>query len=368
MDLVILAVGIGMVLFVMTDMLLTILHIDSDGPFTKFVLHSVWKAFMSITLLLPGQRRLILSFAGPFMIFLIFSLWIFIFTFGFSLIYWPYMHHFRAQDELGILGFWDALYYSGTTASVLGFGDITPLHNAFKIISFVQAGLGFAFLTGIVSYLINLTNGISERNNLSLHLWVETRSSINGTWAVADPLMYEKPEDFLDRLRKIREMIHYVHQKMRNYPILELYYRSRDPVYSPELIIHLSSQIAISSYIISSHNYYRRLRPAAVELGRAVIEMMRLIASAYLSSDLKHSLDNPSPEDIDYRALEKLQEELRNKIPFLSFEIREVNKQLMNLIFSTRIFLDRTDSLTRWTKDFSGSEAEYLDSSFNNTR
>jgi hypothetical protein len=97
---------------------------------------------------------------------------------------------------------------------------------------------------------------------------------------------------------------------------------------------------------------YRRIYPAAGELSMALTHFMKLMAQKHLGHELQRRLDHPAPEDIDRETLKSMHIDLRKDLSFLTFETGENNEQLLNLVYSLRIFLDATDSLTGWRSDF----------------
>src|SRR5262249_42592636 len=61
------------------------------------------------------------------------------------------------------------LYMSGTTFFTLGLGDVTPTSPVSRLLTVVEAGMGFGFLAAIISYLPVLYQAFSRRE-LSISL------------------------------------------------------------------------------------------------------------------------------------------------------------------------------------------------------
>jgi hypothetical protein len=59
--------------------------------------------------------------------------------------------------------FWKVLYLSGETFFTLGYGDVTPNNYAARILSVLEAGMGFAFLGVVVGYLPVIYNSFNTR-------------------------------------------------------------------------------------------------------------------------------------------------------------------------------------------------------------
>lgn len=354
--------GLFVTLLIIIDVFLTVLHIDSDGPIARAVFHTIWWALMALVRTFPAARRSLVALAGPFMIAGAIAIWIGIFILGFALIYWPYMELFRADDGYVALGFIEALYFSGVTATVLGYGDISPMNNLLQVFSFIQSGLGFAMLTGIITYLINVVSGASERNALSLRFWALTGQTGNGSEAVIRSLSCEEIIDLRIRLQNLLDSTHNIHQKMHQFPILDLFYRSWDPVYSPEIMLRSAMQLSIATQILSSNQEYRRLKSVSEELGQVSVDMIELIASQHMSRQLHIQLKHPVPDEKDRLLFDQVRTSLIRGIPQLAITPYEPGSEdgdrILALIFRLRIFMAEADALTGWRMDSIGKKEE----------
>jgi voltage-gated potassium channel Kch len=336
--------GTALVLIVLVDVFLTVLHINTDGPVATATFLGVWRSVVVVSRLAPRARRALLALAGPTMIVVVFGVWITLFILGFALIYWPFVDLLHFNPEPAFAGFLHALYFSGVTATVLGYGDITPVSPVLMVVSFLQSGLGFALLTSIVTYLISIVTGVSERNALALRLWVETDRSGDGVVALARWLPDEEPADVRSRLQGLVRQAATVQQKMQHFPILDLFYRSRESAYSPEDMIKAAAEIALAARIIAGSPAYRRLRPLAGELGGVVSEMIDLLARQYMSVDARRRLREAVSEPDDERRVDGICKALRDHAPGIPPEHRDGRS--LELAARLRLFLDETDILT----------------------
>ncbi|MEX1063073.1 MAG: potassium channel family protein, partial [Balneolaceae bacterium] len=343
--------GIAVTLLISIDVILTVLHIDTEGPVAWVIFQSVWRVFQKLIRLFPRTRRTLVALAGPVMIVATFAVWIGIFVVGFALIYYPYIGLFRADEEFMLLGFYEALYFSGVTATVLGYGDITPVEGVLQIVSILQSALGFALLTGIVTYLINVVTGVSDRNALALRLWSENGQTGDGTNAVIRSLSCEKSSDLRLRLQTLLDIMYNVHQKIHQFPILNLFYRSKDPIYSPELMVRSAMQLSVAARVISADEQYRRLRAVSDELAEVTTMMMGIIASQHMMKKLRDQLDRPDPGEADERYLEQIVLTLGSNFPRLNLEDAGKDRRTLELVFRLCSFLDETDKLTGWRMD-----------------
>ncbi|WP_435009738.1 potassium channel family protein [Tundrisphaera lichenicola] len=110
----------------------------------------------------PKSREVLLSWFGPASVLGLFLLWAVGLIFGFAAIHTALktpMNTPAAQvPEHG-----DYLYFSGVTFFTLGFGDISPTRPLGRMLAVGEAGLGFAFLAVIISYVPVFYQAFSAR-------------------------------------------------------------------------------------------------------------------------------------------------------------------------------------------------------------
>lgn len=123
---------------------------------TRFYYRSVWPCWTALTDAAPPRARpTLLSMFGPLSLLVLFALWAALLVVGFALIH----------DAFGLKhdGLLDALYFSGTTFTTLGYGDLTPATGAGRALAVVEAGTGFGFFAVVISYLPVLYQAFSRR-------------------------------------------------------------------------------------------------------------------------------------------------------------------------------------------------------------
>jgi Ion channel len=156
--------GILLILLVLWDVFETIL-------LPRRVTRSIWLAsfFFSFCWALwsyfprrmePTRfRETFLGFYGPLSLLLLLGWWASALILGFALLHEDFETDLGSQG--GDLG--DALYYSGTTFVTLGLGDLAPGEGPGRFLTVLEAGVGFAFLALVISYLPVLYQAFSRR-------------------------------------------------------------------------------------------------------------------------------------------------------------------------------------------------------------
>ena len=107
------------------------------------------------------RRDSLLSFYGPLSLLLLFAFWALSLVIGFGLI--DYGDGARFGGTLFPSRFGNAVYLSGTTFFTLGLGDITPASPLSRLVTVIEAGIGFGFLALVIGYLPVLYQAFSRR-------------------------------------------------------------------------------------------------------------------------------------------------------------------------------------------------------------
>jgi Ion channel len=118
-----------------------------------------WNAWERLAELLPQRRReVFLSVFGPLSLLGLFALWAAGIIVGFALMQWAIAPN--------LPDFGTALYFSGTTFTTLGYGDISPVGPAPRLLAIVEAGSGFGYFALVIGYLPALYQAFSRREML----------------------------------------------------------------------------------------------------------------------------------------------------------------------------------------------------------
>ena len=125
-----------------------------------------WRAFC-LAIKTRKRREAMLSIFGPLSMIALLALWAVGLVFGFALLHWALQT--RLNVDGAAHGFGTYLYMSGVIFFTLGFGDVVPLLHAGRVLTVLEAGLGFGFLALIIGYLPSIYQSFSAREvNISL--------------------------------------------------------------------------------------------------------------------------------------------------------------------------------------------------------
>lgn len=88
---------------------------------------------------------------------------------GFALLYLPFTEQVAFTQD-GDADWWTALYLSGYSATTLGVGDVFFDNSALRILTTLEAALGFALITVGLTYLISVYNALLTSSALALNI------------------------------------------------------------------------------------------------------------------------------------------------------------------------------------------------------
>lgn len=160
------AAGLALLATVLWDAFETIVlprRVSGRLRLTKAFYRGTWPAWRSLALLLPGRPRdAFLGFYGPLSLLLLLSLWAAGIVLAFGMLQWaagPGM----AGVGGGGHGFGTDVYMSGTSFFTLGLGDVVPSTSLARVLTVVEAGMGFAFLAVVIGYFPVIYQAFSRR-------------------------------------------------------------------------------------------------------------------------------------------------------------------------------------------------------------
>lgn len=340
--------GTVLLLITLWDVLLAVLHIDDTGYLGAAIQGGIWRASVAGARRIPRLRDSLLALAGPVMIVATFTVWIALFIVGFALIYWPRLAHFASADEIVVLTFVDALYFSGVTGTVLGYGDLTPLTPGLQILAFVEAGLGFALLTGIVTFLISIVSGVAARNALAVRLQGESGGTGEGTELVVRCLEYETVGDFRSRLQSLLSDVHHVQEKMRQFPMLDLYQRSRSAQRDPDRMLATFVDAALACRMVALQEGMQRLRPIAAEMQASAEQLMHAVATRHMRRGVREALREATLDEDDRARVERVRAVLSERLGHDFVALAAEDAGVLQLASRSRVFFDELDRVTGW--------------------
>jgi hypothetical protein len=156
--------GVGLVAVVLWDAFETVLvprRIGRRFRLTNVFYLVTWRGWRELCrpVRTPSRREAWLSTYAPLSILLLLACWALALIVAFALLHFAAgTHPGRAVGRMRGL-----LYLSGQTFFTLGYGDITPNSGLGRILSVLEAGMGFGFLATVIGYLPTMYSAFSQR-------------------------------------------------------------------------------------------------------------------------------------------------------------------------------------------------------------
>jgi hypothetical protein len=348
------ALGVVMAIAILLDVVLSVFHLDLSGPISTATQRVIARFMVLLSKRFRWARRNLLALIGPAAIVSTLFVWVGLFILSFALLVWPHMNGeaFSSSSGPKPLGFTDALYYSGGTGTVLGFGDITPQTPVWKILAFVEAGLGFALMTAIITYMLTVTSAVAERNALSNEVLGETDRAGDAVNHLILSFNYEDVSGLHHRLQGLLDGLQGLRARLRELPVIDLYYRSRDPSRDFEPMMRAITEMTIAGQLLCSDERAKRLYLTVEGLARATTDVMNLVVTRQMSREVLYKFQHPEPEQRDVKFLEDVRGHLVEGIgaEYLTHSAAADEAALV-LAFRLRLFLKEIDRLTGWSID-----------------
>jgi hypothetical protein len=214
-----------------------------------------------------GQRRRnLLSYSGPVLITTTLAVWILLLVLGWAMIYKPALGTaIRASSGPTDTGWATAVYYSGFNLTTLGVGDLAATTSAYRLLTIVEATLGFAFFSMVITYFLSVYSSLTSRNAFAQGLHHLTGKSDDAALALvrlADgPDLSTAQAHFSSKAEFLRQ----VYQTHRFYPVLR-YFHYREPCYAlPRILLIALDAATLVRSALDQDRYARMIGSAALD-------------------------------------------------------------------------------------------------------
>ncbi len=144
-----------------------------------------WRLYSAILRRVPpgGQRENALGYFAPLSLFLLLASWALWLIIGFGVLQWGLGSQIISSvDGNTPITIGTDFYLSGTTFFTLGLGDVAPRSRAARVAVTAEAGIGFAFLAMVITYVPVFYQAFSRR---------EVRVALLDAWAGSPPTAVE---------------------------------------------------------------------------------------------------------------------------------------------------------------------------------
>lgn len=278
--------GIGIIVTVLADVYLTVLYPRSGKSTLSLLLSKgVWELFRWLARqpLMPDKR--LLSFCGPTLLILVVTFWICCLTLGFSLLFWPALGNgIQASQGETPTDFATAVYYSGFTVTTLGVGDLVPKTAIWRVITILEAALGFSVITATITYLLSVYSALNRRNTFALSLYHRSASAANAADILVRLKGFGHFELATQEITGITRDLLYLLESHHAYPVLH-YFRFQEAQYSLARMALVSLDLVTLIKAALHPNIYQPLlsSSAVTELENGGLDLLYQVSESFLN-------------------------------------------------------------------------------------
>lgn len=229
MDWLLVPAGVLLILAGVLDVFFTVLHYDGFGFLSIRLYRRLFDVARLVTRPLPRRHRTLgLSMAAPLMVPVTITVWIFLVSLGYALIYLFGMRNgdFVLSVERLEPSFAEAFYFSGTAISTLGLGDITPTGGPYQALAVSESLIGFGILTLSITYVLGVYNVLQQLGVLTAGLYHQAQDT-GDPWSILAPHFPGGEHRGLEtHLMHLHRGMVEIYEGIRQYPVV-YYYHSR---------------------------------------------------------------------------------------------------------------------------------------------
>ncbi|MGN6611599.1 MAG: potassium channel family protein [Angustibacter sp.] len=265
--------GAALVLLVIGDVFFTVLFPASGhGPIRRPLSKLTWRGFTLLARRMRHRtRRRFLAYSGPVQIAVTILVWVVLLLVGWALIYQPALRHgISAAKGPTNTDFATALYYSGFSLTTLGTGDVIASTDLYRLLTVVEAALGFSAFTMVLTYFLSIYNALVARKSFSAtmhHRTFDTGEPVQLLVGLADD--GELPQS-RQQLAMFAEFLTHTSETHRSYPVLRYFHFRQHRYALPRLLLLALESATLMRTALEGDRYRGLIRSSAVyQLGAA---------------------------------------------------------------------------------------------------
>lgn len=156
-----------LVFLVLRDIFHTLLHPGGHGQLSRAVMRGMWRVARR-------TGRVGMGLAGPLTMLAVIGTWLTLMVLGWALVYLPHLpgsfSYAPGLDPTVRSPVADALYLALVVGATLGFGDLVPQPGWLRVVTPLQAFMGFALFTASVTWILQIYPALGRRRALAVRL------------------------------------------------------------------------------------------------------------------------------------------------------------------------------------------------------
>jgi hypothetical protein len=278
------AIGALLILFVLTDVFLTVLYARvGTGILSARLARAQWRLFKPFARMFGQNRGKVLSFCAPTVLVSLVASWALLLALGAGLLVHPAMGTaVRTNRGETPTDFTTAFYAGASSLSFVGSGEFAPHSPRYRLLFIFNSLVGISVMSLTLTYLMQVYSALRERNTFGLKLHLMSGETSDAAELVAGlgpegkfDAMYSVLAEVAAEAAKVKEAHHF-------YPVLALF-RFRDAFYSMSMPITLGlDSVSLIRSALDDDEYAWLKESTAVNLlWRAMLMSTSLLDQAY---------------------------------------------------------------------------------------
>jgi len=313
MDWLIQSAGVGIVLTIFADVYLTVLYPRNSYDTLSLRLSKwIWGIFRQVSHLPPFKSKRVLSHCGASLIIIVVVFWVCSLTLGFALLILPALGQgIQASQGETPTDFATAFYYSGFALTTLGVGDLVPKTALWRVLTILEAAMGFSVITATITYLLSVYSALNRRNTFALSLYHRSSNTANTADLLVRFKGFGRFEMATQEISSITRDLLFLLESHHAYPVLH-YFRFQQPQYSLARIAFISLDLVTLIKTALHPQVYKPLltSSAVTELESGSLDLLYQVADSFLNEQF---LDQPRNQqdwrEWYFKAVKKLQQQ-----------------------------------------------------------
>jgi hypothetical protein len=272
-------VVIGFILLEAFETLVLPRRIERPLRLTGLFYRTLWGVWRRLSRFAAQEHRdNFLSFFGPLSLLLLLTAWALGLIVAFALLQWGLHMPLHAPEQIPTFATY--LYLSATTFITLGFGDVSPVSTAARVLTDVEAGIGFGFLAIVIGYFPVLYGAFSRREVEIAMLDARASSPPSAGEMLRRVAVCPEQSGLMEMLRGYERWAAELLESHLSYPVL-MYYRSQHDRQS--WLSALTSVLDACAFLVACQP----------EGNIAWQARMTFAMARHASVDLAHTFDSP---------------------------------------------------------------------------
>ena len=264
--------GLVVIAFTLRETFQDLFQPSASGSLSAWIGRTTFSVSKRIRFLLPS--------AGALAILITIISWSTLVAIGFAMIYWPSVPDgFNMQTSIhrdAISRFGIAIFYSFDTLVTLGQGGMTPRISWTRVLSVIEALLGFSLLTASISWIVLIYPALGRLRTMSRF----ASSLVRAEESTAVEILSGDAEQLLGSMAQdvIRTRIDFVH-----FPLIYYFYAATERASLPQAL----SQLLDMAKRGCEESRPERVRLTAATLRTALEDLAEILAARLIDADPK---------------------------------------------------------------------------------